>query len=302
MKRTFQIDNAFLQNSQNKPVVISEPLLKQSAEILDKAIKEHQPYAKVLMFSGGGDSMAALQACLVLGVKPDYILHVNTRTGIKETTEFVRLYVESIGIPYIEADAKDAYEQYVLRKGFFGVGTGKHSAHSYAYHVLKQRVYSRALSERIRQRKRGRKILLINGARIAESDNRAKNFAGKEIRTDGDRTNNVWVNVIHHWEKSDCQTLCSEQKCPINPVNKELCRSGECLCGTTQSQQVRNEASSIYPEWGQWIDSLEARVKKKFPWGWGEPFPKQWVLEKRGQLRLFDADFQPMCHSCLENT
>lgn len=277
---------------------INEPLLKQSKEILGRAIKDHQPYAKVLMFSGGGDSMAALQTCLVLGVKPDYILHVNTRTGIKETTDFVRLYVESIGIPYIEADAGDAYEQYVLRKGFFGVGTGKRSAHSFAYHVLKKAAYRRAISSVIRQRQKGRKVLLINGARVSESENRAKNMADKEIRVDPDMVNNVWVNVIHHWQKSDCQALCGEQRCPVNPVNKELCRSGECLCGTTQSQQVRAEASALYPEWGRWIDDLEARVKQKFPWGWGETVPKQWTLEKRGQLRLFDSDFQPMCHSC----
>lgn len=275
-----------------------EGILQSSKEILERAIAEHEPYAKVLMFSGGGDSMSALHACLVLGVKPDFILHVNTRTGIKETTEFVRQYVELLGIAYIEADSGTRYEDYVLRKGFFGVGTGKNSAHSYAYHVIKKAAYQSAISHHIRQGKRGRKVLLLNGVRVSESQNRAENFADKEINPDPHKPTNIWVNVIHHWQKADCQAFCQEQKCPVNPVSKELCRSGECLCGTSQSKQVREEASALFPEWGQWLDNLEARVKQKFPWGWGEPVPKSWNLERMGQLRLFDNDFQPMCHSC----
>lgn len=113
--------------------------LESSKEILEAAISMHQPYAKVLMFSGGGDSMTAYQVCKVLGIEIDYLLHVNTRTGIAETTDFVRQFCEAEGVRYIEADAGMAYEDYVLRKGFFGVGTGKMSAHSFAYHVLKQR-------------------------------------------------------------------------------------------------------------------------------------------------------------------
>jgi 3'-phosphoadenosine 5'-phosphosulfate sulfotransferase (PAPS reductase)/FAD synthetase len=279
-----------------------EENLQSSKEILERAIAEHQPYAKVLMFSGGGDSMTALHTCLALGVKPDFILHINTRTGIKETTEFVRWYVESLGIPYIEADSGSRYEDYVLRKGFFGVGTGKNSAHSFAYHVIKKAVYKTAISQYIRKRQRGKKILLLNGARISESKNRAENFANREISWDKNLPGNVWVNVIHHWQKEDCQDFCQERKCPINPVSKELCRSGECLCGTTQSKQTREEASFLFPEWGRWLDNLEARVKEKFPWGWGEPVPKSWNLERMGQLRLFDDDFQPMCHSCNATT
>jgi len=273
-------------------------LMKSSSEIVTEAIAQYKPYAKVLMFSGGGDSMTALHVCLKLGVKPDYVLHINTRTGIPETTAFVRQYVEQLGIPYIEGDAGSRYENYVRRKGVFGVGTGKQSAHTFAYHLLKREVLTSAISANIRQRKRDRSVLLLNGARITESQNRADNFADKPIRKDGA---NIWVNVIHEWDKPSCKAFCAEQKCPKNPVNELLCRSGECMCGTTQGQQARAEVAYWFPHWGRWIDGLEAEVKQKFPWGWGESVPQGWRLEKEGQLRLFDNDFMPMCSTCIEN-
>lgn len=280
--------------------------LESSKEIFEAAIAQYEPYAKVLMFSGGGDSMAALQACIALNIKLDYIMHVNTRTGIKETTEFVRRYAEELGIPYIEADAGSRYRDRVLSHGFLGVGTGassgnKQKAHTFAFHLLKSMVYRNALSVHIRQRKRNRKILLINGARASESDNRFINIGDTPIREDlASSKSNVWVNIIHRWSKEDCRAIVRERKCPTNPVSDLLCRSGECMCGTVQGKKAREEAAYWFPEWGKWLTDLEAEVMKVFPWGWGEPIPKQWQAEQRGQtnlLRLLD-DFQPMCTDC----
>ena len=53
--------------------------------------------------------------------------------------------------------------------------------------------------------------------------------------------------------------LAREAIC-INPVAIELCRSGECMCGTMQTQAERREASAIYPEWGSWLSELEREV------------------------------------------
>lgn len=278
--------------------------LENSREIWEQAIAQHPPYAVVLCLSGGNDSAATLAAAMMLGIRIDYVLHVNTRTGIPQTTEWVRwLVTEHLKLPYIEADAGSSYEDYVRRKGFFGVGTGgTNSAHTFAYHLLKKEHLEKSLSRHIRQGKRGRNILLLNGARIAESQNRADNFSGQPIRAgrikkDGTPANrNFWVNLLHYWSKEDCTAARNECGLPCNPVARELCRSGECMCGTTQGKQARAEASALFPKWGEWLDSLEADVMQRFPWGWGESVPQGWIPPKIGSQLSFD--FQPMCSSC----
>lgn len=240
--------------------------------------------------------MAAYYTLKALGVLPNFILHCNTRTGIPETSQFCREFAGKEGIPFIEADARQNYENYVLRKGFFGRGK---TAHGYAYHMLKQSVINHALSQNIRQGKRGRNILLINGARASESDRRMTGIGTTPIRRDG-TSSNFWVSVINHFTKNERDDFLSDCRAEINPVAKQLCRSGECLCGTMQNQAVRDEASYFYPEWGKWLDNLESKVKKTHGWGWGEDIPlwaKERALYKQretnGQLAL------PMCQSCL---
>jgi 3'-phosphoadenosine 5'-phosphosulfate sulfotransferase (PAPS reductase)/FAD synthetase len=230
-------------------------LLQRSKSIVDEAIATHKPYAVVATVSGGRDSMLAYLVAKMLGVQIDFIMHGWTRTGIKQTTQFVRDFAASEGARYIEADAGDAYERYVLRKGFFGRGR---QAHSFAYHTLKQKPFARAISHHIRQGKRGRPVLFLNGARASESANRARNMT-TPTRSDG-KNPNYWVNVCHDWDKSDRDAFLSEVKAPINPVTTQLCRSGECLCGTSQSKADRLEAAAIYPEWGVWLTDLENRA------------------------------------------
>jgi 3'-phosphoadenosine 5'-phosphosulfate sulfotransferase (PAPS reductase)/FAD synthetase len=226
----------------------------ESAKAVLEQAESLNPYAKVLMFSGGKDSQAAYEMCQILGVKLDAILHVNTGCGLPETTEYVREFVETTGLHYIEADSGAAYENYVRRKGFFGVGTGRNSAHSFAFHVCKRTAYKRELAN-FRDRKRGRNILLINGARLSESDNRDSNMRGKYIKSDSYKNGkpaspNYWVSPLLDWSDADRSTFLAEQKCPINPVSKAICRSGECMCGTTQGSMARLEASAYSPRWG----------------------------------------------------
>lgn len=266
-----------------------DDLLLQSKEIIDKAIKDFQPYATVLMFSGGSDSLTALHVAKVLDIKLDYILHVNTRTGIPETTQFVRDTCINSGIQYIEADAGTSYEDYVLRKGFFGVGI---YAHSFAYHLCKREHYGKAISHQIRQRKRNRKILLINGGRKSESRNRMITMK-EPIKQDSASPSNFWISFINEWEKKDCVDFLADQKVQINPVSALLHRSGECMCGTMQSLDERKEAEFWFPEWGKWLSDLERRVANNgFLWKWGEATTKKVIKEK-----TIDP-FQPLCVGC----
>lgn len=254
-----------------------------SAERLERVIREVQPTHIIATVSGGRDSAAEVELALDMGLKIDLILHCRTGTGIPETTEFVIDYYGSLGPDFVMADAGAAYEAYVMRKGFFGVGR---QAHNFSYHVLKADPMRSAISRHIRKRRRNIRPIILNGARKLESDNREKNL--KETRLD---KGNMWVNIIHDWSAEERDQYLCERGTPINPVAVQLCRSGECMCGTMQSKQARGEAAAIYPEWGEWLNDLEGRAKVKHGWGWGEPMPKP---RDTRQIEMF----QPLCVGC----
>lgn len=260
--------------------------LDQSAKIIRDAIDQFNPTHIVSMVSGGKDSAASDQVARELGIKIDLVMHGNTRCGIPQTTDFVRAHYGAIS-DYVEADAGTAYEDYVLRKGFFGKGL---DAHGFAYRVLKATPFRKAVSKYLRQRKRGVRVLLINGARKDESENRKKHL--QVTRQDPASPGNIWVNAIHDWSQDDRDAYLESRGTPINPVATQLCRSGECMCGTMQDKQERAEAATLYPEWGKWLDSLESEAREMHGFGWGDPFPKN-RDRRQGEL------FQPMCKDCI---
>ena len=268
-------------------------LIEHSKEVIKKAITDFKPKAIVLMFSGGDDSLTAYHVSKELGVKIDYVMHGHTGTGIKETFDFVKKETERNDDRFLLADAKYSYIDYILRKGFFGKGI---DAHIYAYHILKIMHFRKAISHSLRKRKRNFPILLINGARRKESENRMKTMVNP-YKIDPNSKNNIWVNVINEWEKHDCIDYLEGNTIKRNEVSKNLCRSGECMCGTMQSNGDRNEASFFYPEWGKWLNGLEKEVIKKFPWKWGESINRRHYQEMKGQTNMF-SDFQPMCTGC----
>jgi 3'-phosphoadenosine 5'-phosphosulfate sulfotransferase (PAPS reductase)/FAD synthetase len=266
-------------------------MIENSREIVNRAIIDHNPYAKVGLFSGGNDSLLLLAILEELGVKLDFIIHVHTGTGLPQTLEFVRKVCEAHESTYIEASAGTAYEDYVLRKGFFGKGV---DAHAYAYHILKAEHLRKAISKHIRKGVRGRKVLLFNGVRVDESDNRKYNF-GKEEITIEKGTQNVWVNAIHWWTEEQKNEYLNGNSIERSPVSIELGRSGECMCGTMQGSLDRAAAKKFCPAWGRWLEDLEkAVIEKGFPWRWGENINKYHHMERKGQLNMF----QPMCVGC----
>lgn len=260
-----------------------ERALAASAQRVRQAIADYKPTHTVMMVSGGDDSAAAEETARILGVKVDLILHGKTGTGIPETTQHVIDYYGNRGPDFAIADAGDAYERYVMRKGFFGVGK---DAHHFAYHIIKADPFRSAISRLIRQRRRGVRVMLLNGARKSESENRKINL--KPTRLD---KGNLWVNIIHDWTQGDRDQLIAANCICRNPVSIQLCRSGECWCGTQQDKGARREASVLYPQWGAWIDDLEKRVTRKHGFGWGDPYPKP-RDPRQGDL------FEPLCADC----
>lgn len=260
--------------------------MRLSVERMERMVKEYRPTHVIGTVSGGRDSAAEVEFARELGIKIDLLLHCRTGTGIQQTTDHVVDYYGNLGPDFVMADAGTAYEEYVMRKGFFGVGR---SAHNYSYRVLKATPMRKAISREIRQGKRDIRILLLNGARALESDNRQKNLP--EARRDPASPGNIWCNIIHDWTTEDRDRYLRLRETPINPVAVQLCRSGECMCGTMQNRQMRSEAAVIYPEWGAQLDDLERRARAKHGWGWGESMPKP------SDNRQFEM-FQPLCIGC----
>jgi 3'-phosphoadenosine 5'-phosphosulfate sulfotransferase (PAPS reductase)/FAD synthetase len=265
-----------------------------SKDIIDRAIIDFKPKAIVMMLSGGDDSITAYKVAQELGVKFDLVIHGKTGTGIEETTDYAINFTQKQGDKLVIADAGFAYERYVLRKGFFGVG---YDAHAMAYHILKIEHFRKAVSHNLRKRRRNFPILFINGARWQESKNRER-LKDKPYRQDPAQKNNIWVNIINDWSKEDCMGYLGGNSIKRNPVSVALCRSGECFCGTMQNLEDYAAAKEFSPSWGRYMDSLRKEVKKKFPWDWGQNINKQHHMEMKGQIRM---DFQPMCEGCKVN-
>lgn len=268
----------------------NETLMLESAEIVNQAIIKVNPYAICMMLSGGDDSVTALNVALMLGVKIDFIIHGITGTGLPCVREYVRKVANRYRIWLIEADAGDAFEKYVLRKGFFGRGV---SAHSFSYHLLKINPFDKAISKHIVKGRTGRKLILLNGVRVEESENRADNFGEVTARW---TRNNCWVNIIHWWNKKDCLELLEAEKIERNPASIELGRSCECNCGTMQSSVDIDRVSEFDKDFGKWMTGLRKAVIAKHGWDiWQNPTKQQIEMRK---LTADFPEFMPMCVGC----
>lgn len=269
----------------------TDDLLKESHEIVSKAIIDNDPYAIGLMLSGGDDSVTALQVATMLGIKIDFVLHGVTGTGLPIVRKFVHEFVASKNLYLIEANAGTAFEERVKRRGFFGRGK---DAHKFAYHILKSGPFESALSKNIIKRKRGRKIILLNGVRVEESENRLDNFGDNPYRI---RKNAIWVNIIHWFTKNDCLQLLEAENIQRNPASIKLNRSGECNCGTMQSMADIDAACEFDKEFAGWITTLRKYAVEKFGWDvWQSP-TRDAIAEMKAVTDTLTEDM-PMCVGC----
>jgi 3'-phosphoadenosine 5'-phosphosulfate sulfotransferase (PAPS reductase)/FAD synthetase len=262
--------------------------LESSQRIFREAMEVFQPTHIASMVSGGTDSAVSDALAVEMGIKIDLRIHGRTGCGVQATTQFCIDHYGRAG-EFALADAGNAYERYVMRKGFFGTGR---RAHNFAYRILKADPFKTAISQNIRRRKRGVRVMLINGARKYESDNRRINLPVTRLWK-----GNMWVNLIHEWSDEDKAQYIASRQVTINPVARQLCRSAECLCGTMQDPEDLAEASVLYPEFGSFMKDLNAEAKRLHGFGWGEPHPKP---VDPNQLKLFDdLEPEPMCGGCL---
>lgn len=224
--------------------------LATSYQIIEDMLSKHNPVAVYAMNSGGNDSLVAAH---LISQHPAFTAaaHINTNTGIKATSQFVRESCEEIGLPLIEkATPWEVYRQLVLEHGFPGP-----SAHKFMYRNLKER--------RVRDLVRGAKselgdrVALITGVRLSESVRRMGNV--KAIQRDGAR---VWTAPILYWTEYDKELYIHRHGLRTNPVSRRLGMSGECLCGAYAKGEVERELlKRLYPEDFAKIEDLEIEAE-----------------------------------------
>ncbi len=236
------------------------------------------------MVSGGHDSAACHALALELGLPITLTIHGRTGCGLQGATDYVTANYGT-DAPLAVADAGDAYQDYVLRKGFFGKGI---DAHSFAYRILKAQPFRKVISSELRRGKRNTPVLLLNGAFKAESTNRKTHL--RRARQDPAAPMNIWFNLMHDWSAEMRDEYLRTRNVPLSPVAQALCRSGECMCGTMQTAAERLEAAAYDPGWGKRLDDLEAEAFSLHGFGWGQSAPRK--NPKQPDL------FMPMCVGC----
>jgi 3'-phosphoadenosine 5'-phosphosulfate sulfotransferase (PAPS reductase)/FAD synthetase len=105
--------------------------LLDSQRIFEAAIKKYRPNVVIALVSGGDDSMAMYKVAQMVGYV-DYVVHVDTTTGIQAATHFVMDEAKHELI--IARTPEESYEEIVREHGFPGPGQ-----HRWMYIRLKER-------------------------------------------------------------------------------------------------------------------------------------------------------------------
>lgn len=289
-----------------------EVAVQESADFILQAQRDWYPYKTYVLFSGGNDSLVLLDLCIKNGWAPHGAIHVNTGTGVPETTEFVRDTCSDWGIALHELHPPLTYEELFIggtcqRCGgtgrlAFGAGAtcshceggGTHSPiidglpgpgmHHIAYTRLKERALMRFTTDQ--KSHRMDKILLLSGVRKDESQRRM-GYGGTVIDQEGCR---VWVNPLYYWTNDEMAGYKADHNLPRNPVSEHLHMSGECLCGAFAKPGELEEIRFFYPE-------VAARID-----GWNEAAKAagltycEWGTKRPGKK---DKQVGPMCSTCI---
>jgi 3'-phosphoadenosine 5'-phosphosulfate sulfotransferase (PAPS reductase)/FAD synthetase len=300
-----------------------EKMITDGQAILASVIKHVEEELKqpiigiVAAFSGGNDSIVASHFANQ-NTKDCCTFNADTMVGLKPAREHIQRVIEkqkwtaeilpatSEGPPgetetnqevranWVDGDT--AYEEYVLNHGFAGP-----PMHARMYQRLKERPLMR-LRKQLQGGRRGGRLIVISGIRADESSIRA---GYKRAWHDVPKQGVTWINPFYYFTAADFELYRQEFGLSRNPV-KQLCGiSGECCCGTFGSRSERKAYEVADPEFAAYLDTLEARVKQRFPWSWGEGPPDWWTAQKRGQGFLWPMlpdeelpTFQPMCVGC----
>lgn len=255
--------------------------IARSLEILDEALAAYPIVGTYWLSSGGNDS--AIVGHLLRG-RYDAVLHVNTGTGIPETTQYVRDVAAAWGDTLHELHPKNSYRDLVLGKVLAsrGPNTGIRAVwqgfpgpvgHRVMYRHLKDEPLMTFRRSIVGDQGRTRKLIYLGGMRWAETERRFRN--AEAIDQDGAI---VWVSPLVHWTDAHmreyrarhrCQQdhehaqhrLCFDGALPLNEVTEHIHMSGECLCGAYAKPGELDELRFFYPGAAGMIEFLEAEAR-----------------------------------------
>lgn len=293
--------------------------IARSHEILDEALATYPEIVGVYWLSSGGNDSGKLGH--LLRGRYDAVLHVNTGTGIPETTQYVHDVAATWGDTLHELHPKNSYRALVLGNVIASTGpnAGQRAVwkgfpgpagHKVMYRHLKDEplmTFRRSiLGDQARlPRKDRKKIAYLGGMRWAESDRRFRN--AEAIDQDGSI---VWVSPLVHWtdahmreyqQRHRCEQdhehaehrLCFDGALPLNEVTVHLHMSGECLCLAYAKPGEPDEIDFFYPHAAAPMRALEKEAEQagiaNCRWG-RKPSGESAAGESAGRL----------CSSCIE--
>lgn len=274
---------------------MSEQLLAALRSVA-QGVAEHQPSQLFALFSGGDDSLCS-SAIAALHPRFKGCIHLDTRTGVPATRQFVEATCAAQGWPlFVYAAPEGEYERLVL-EGYQARGGRLHrgfphgpTSHNTMYWYLKQRQLRAALQDH----KQGHhdRIGFVTGVRAKESDRRMRAQLARPHYKDTERSI-VWLQPILDWSKADCLDFLAALGLERNPVSVNCHRSGECLCGALANHAELAEIAFFYPEVGERYAQLQAEAQARgIPdWQWaGGPTATRRVSARSAPW--------PLCTSC----
>lgn len=230
-----------------------DEIVAEAEGFIDQARQAWQPQKWFVLFSGGSDSLTMLALARSRGWAPDGVVHVNTGTGVPETTEFVRRVCRDWGLVLHELTPPKSYEEVFLEDPVID-GLPGPGMHRIAYSRLKERPLRRFSTDQ--KLSWNGKVALLTGIRHDESE---KRMGYGDSIVDQDRCR-VWINPLYRVTAAEMRALRDHFDLPRNEVADALHFSGECLCGAFARPGELEEIRFFFPAVAERIEGWQRRA------------------------------------------